>query len=96
MLYQDMENNKSNVKVATAIKNDGFRKHEELARNHLNINDDKRLPSHALLVLRNAAENDYMSFRPTPFQPLQFQPFILSTVCLFDHLQIQPRQIRPI
>ena len=38
----------------------------------------------------------YMSFRPTPFQPLQFQPFTLSTAGLFDRLQIQPPQIRPI
>ena len=42
-----------------------------------------------------------MSFRPTPFQPLQFQPlqfqpFTHSTACLFDRLQIQPPQIRPI
>ena len=38
----------------------------------------------------------YMSFRPTPFKPLQFQPFTLSTAGLFDRLQIQPPQIRPI
>ena len=33
----------------------------------------------------------YMSFRPMPFQP-----FTLSTACLFDRLQFQALQIRPI
>ena len=32
----------------------------------------------------------YMSFRPTPFQPLQFQPFTLSTVQTFNRLPIRP------
>ena len=41
-------------------------------------------------------ENGLHVFRPTPFQPLQFQPFTLSTASLFDRLQIQPPQIRPI
>ena len=37
-----------------------------------------------------------LQFQPLQFQPLQFQPFTLSTTCRFDHLQIQPPQIRPI
>ena len=32
----------------------------------------------------------YMSFRPTPFQPLQFQPFTLSTVHTFNRLPFRP------
>ena len=32
----------------------------------------------------------YMSFRPTPFQPLQFQLFTLSTACLFNRLLFRP------
>ena len=38
----------------------------------------------------------YMSFPPMPFQPLRFQPFTLSTPCLFNRLRNQPPQIRPI
>ena len=32
----------------------------------------------------------YMSFRPTPFQPLQFQPITLSTVHTFNRLPFPP------
>ena len=39
--------------------------------------------------LLNGGAIGYMSFRPTPFQPLQFQLFTLSTACLFDRVPFQ-------
>ena len=33
------------------------------------------------------------TFRPMPFQPLQFQPFTLSTVHTFNRVPFQPRAI---
>ena len=33
------------------------------------------------------------SFRPTQFQPLQFQPLTISTYCIFNFPQFQPKLI---
>ena len=33
------------------------------------------------------------TFRPMPFQPLQFQPYTLSTVHTFNRSHFQPRAI---